>query len=82
MSDADRATCPQCGAPISFDDAAGLCPRCRVSDTQGGQSEDLPVAPSSPDGASGKRKLTLGSAVAAVGAIVLTRMPRTPDDES
>ena len=44
MVNAARAMCPRCGAPISSDEPAGLCPRCLLSDTQGGQSEHLPIS--------------------------------------
>ncbi len=73
MADLDRATCPRCGAPISAGGAASLCPRCRVSGTQGGQSEDPPFSPSpSPSGRVRRwRRLTLALAVAAITAIVV-----------
>jgi hypothetical protein len=32
VTDAGRAACPRCGALISSDDAAGLCPRRIVAD--------------------------------------------------
>ncbi len=32
MADADRATCSQCGAPLSPDDPRGVCPSCLVSE--------------------------------------------------
>src|SRR5271165_6827180 len=71
MADAERATCPRCGAPLSADDPPGLCPRCLLADRQGGQSEDPPVSPSSREGARPKPRLTLASAVAAIGAILV-----------
>ena len=45
MADADGATCPRCGAPISSDGLASVCPRCLLADTHGGRSEDPPVSP-------------------------------------
>jgi tetratricopeptide (TPR) repeat protein len=71
MANANRATCPRCGAPISSDEAAGLCPRCRVPGTQGGLSEDPPVSPSSSGRVHRRRIMTLALAVAAIAAIVL-----------
>ena len=71
MVDAARATCPRCGATISADDPACLCPRCRLSDTQGGQGDDSPVSPSPSGRVSRRRGLTLALAVAASTAIVL-----------
>ncbi len=69
MADANHATCPQCGAPFSDGDAAGLCPRCRPADAPARQSEEHPVSPSSRTGA--RRTLTLVLAVAALGAALL-----------
>ena len=43
MADSDRATCKRCDAPIAPDEPVGLCPRCLLSDTQGGQSERSPI---------------------------------------
>ena len=71
MVDTARATCPRCGATISADDPAGLCPRCRLSDTQGGQGDDSPVSPSRSGRVRRRRRLTLALAVAASTAIVL-----------
>ncbi|MGO9465163.1 MAG: tetratricopeptide repeat protein [Isosphaeraceae bacterium] len=68
MPDADRVACPRCAAPISSDDPAGLCQRCLLSDTQGGQSKDPSVPAPTREGA--LRKLTLASAVVAVVAIL------------
>jgi hypothetical protein len=70
MADAECATCPRCGAPISSDDGAGLCPRCRVSGTQGGQGDDPPFSTSPPERVRRRRRLTLALAVAAIPAIV------------
>ncbi|MGO9923883.1 MAG: tetratricopeptide repeat protein [Isosphaeraceae bacterium] len=86
MADADRTTCPRCGAPLPADVPAGLCPRRLLSDTQRSQSEDSPVSPSSPERVRRKRRLTLTSAVAAIGAILLgglwfgSRRGRQPAD--
>lgn len=71
MVDIARATCPRCGGTISADDPAGLCPRCRLSDTQRGQGDDFPVSPSPSGRARRRRRLTLALAVAAIAAIVL-----------
>jgi tetratricopeptide (TPR) repeat protein len=70
MADADRDTCPRCSAPISSGNPARLCPRCLRADARGGQSEDPPLAPSSPEGP--RRKLTPASAVAAIGTFLFT----------
>jgi hypothetical protein len=70
VTEADRATCPRCGAAISSDQAADLCPRCCLFDAQRGQSEDPSVSPSSPDAASRNRRRSLASAVAAIGAML------------
>ena len=69
MARTDHAASPQCDAPLSADDQAGHCPRCRLSDTERGQSDDPPVSPSPPERA--RRRVTLTSAVAAIGAILL-----------
>ena len=69
MSDADRATCPRCGGSLPADVPAGLCPRCLLSGTQGDKTGIPPVSPSSPGRA--HRKLTLSSAVAAIGATIM-----------
>jgi len=63
MVDIARATCPRCGATISADDPAGLCPRCLASGAQDGQSQDAAVCPSAPQGARRKRWLALAAAV-------------------
>src|ERR1035441_3249865 len=69
MADADRATCPRCGAPLSADDPPGLCPRCLLADTQGNKTEVPPLSPSLTGRA--RRKPTLAAAVATIGAILL-----------
>jgi hypothetical protein len=69
MTDPDGATCVRCGAPISSGDPTGLCPRCYLPDTRGDQTQTPPVRSSSRGEA--RRKLTLASAFAAIGAIVL-----------
>ncbi len=63
------STASVCGGPLSADDPAGLCPRCLLSGTQGDKTGIPPVSPSSPGRA--RRKLTLASAVAVFGAILL-----------
>lgn len=69
MTDAERVTCPRCGAPLSADVPVDLCPRCLLADPQGDKTEIPPVSPSSPGRA--RRKLTLASAVSASAAILL-----------
>jgi len=51
---------------LSGDEPAGLCPRCLLSDTRVSKTEIPPVNPSSRRRS--RRKLTLASAVAAIGA--------------
>ena len=67
MADAKHATCPRCDAPVPADDPAGPCPRCHLSDSQGGKTEIPPVSTSSPRRATPKP--ILASAIAAIGAI-------------
>ena len=69
MVDIARATCPRCGATISADDPAGLCPRCLASGAQDGQSQDAGVYPSAPQGA--RRKPWLALAAAVIGLVLL-----------
>ncbi len=66
MADADGVTCSSCGAPIASDDAAGFCPRCFATQTQGARDEEAPVAPSSPERGRPRRKRRLIWAVAAI----------------
>ena len=66
MADADRETCPRCGAPIASDDPAGLCPRCLVSDTRAVHSQDRPVSTPSLEKARPTASLSLASTVAAI----------------
>ena len=68
MSNESLPKCPQCGAPISSDDPAGLCPRCLVGVTEGGKTE-IPPIDQSPSGRA-RRKPILASAAAAVRAIL------------
>jgi Tetratricopeptide repeat len=68
MADANRATCPRCGVPLPAGQPPGLCRRCLLWDTQGGQSEDRPFSLSSSGGA--RRKLGRAWAVAAIGAML------------
>jgi len=72
VADPDRATCPRCGGPLPAQGPAGVCPRCLLSHTQGGESEDPPVSPSSPGGASGR--VTLVSLVLAIGRVLRQRL--------
>ena len=69
MANANRATCPRCGAPILSDGPAGPCPRCLVSDTKDGKTEILPVNPSSTG--MPNARLTPISAIAAIGTMLL-----------
>ncbi len=80
MADADRATCPRCGAPLPADAPPGLCPRCRPSGAHGDRTEIPPVSPpapgrartnSSPVNSLGLRTSIKASAIAAVVAILL-----------
>jgi predicted amidophosphoribosyltransferase len=43
MANADRVTCPRCGAPLSADDPAPLCRRC----LEGFQTAKVDSAPGS-----------------------------------
>jgi tetratricopeptide (TPR) repeat protein len=66
MSEPDGAKCPRCGVPLAAGGSADLCPRCTLSDTRGGWSEDRSDCPSSPGGA--HHDLSPGSLIAANGA--------------
>jgi tetratricopeptide (TPR) repeat protein len=66
MSDPDGAKCPRCGASLSADGSADLCPRCLLSDARGALSEDRSDSPSSPGGA--HHELSRDSLIAAIGA--------------
>jgi hypothetical protein len=57
-----------CDVPISSGGPTGLCPRCYLPDTRGDQTQTPPGRSSS--GGEARRKLTLASAFAAIGAIV------------
>ncbi|HEV3120832.1 MAG TPA: tetratricopeptide repeat protein [Isosphaeraceae bacterium] len=69
MPDGDRATRPRYGAPITAHDLPGLCPRCRLFHTHGGQRGLLPVRTSLP--AWKRRKRFPSAAIAAIGAILV-----------
>ena len=71
MTDAERVTCPRCGALIPAGQRGAQCPRCFLAETRGGRGDAHPVSPSAPEPARGPRKRSLASAVAAIGAILL-----------
>ncbi len=66
MANADCATCPRCGAPLSVEEPAGLCARCLLADGQGDKTVIPPAAGSSIGRAA--RKLTL--AMAGIAAVL------------
>jgi len=71
MDDEERATCPGCGAPISSDDPAGLCPRCELADSQWYLGDDATASPSSPPAKCRKRRPTLVWALIAICAVLI-----------
>ena len=72
MAGADRATCPRCGAVSSAGTSAGLCLRCLGSNTRRNLTERRPVDRSPPRRRAGRKlALTLISAVAAIGAMLV-----------
>ena len=68
MRDRDCATCSRCGTPISSVGSVDLCPLCLAAETRGDQTETSPGRSSARE--EPRRKLTLASALAAVGAFL------------
>ena len=71
MADADRATCPRCGAILPANDRSGRCARCHLSPVLRDKTDIPPVSPPSPGGTRRKVTLTVISAVATIGVMLL-----------